>query len=197
MNGRLRASLLAVLMGVGLALAGCTQSPVAPESTPTGGEKKSGAPPLVTIQADGSMDYVTAPESTLPDPTPRATALVASALVDGGRGGTMRVGRFSLAIPAGAFVGTATVTMTMPDSTLMVCDLQIAPATLNRFKVPVQLTADLSAPGKLDASDCTNYWYDPLGLRWVSLDSKSRCSGTLITTDLMHFSTYGSGKAGW
>jgi hypothetical protein len=197
MNGRLKASVLAVLVGVGLALAGCTQSPVAPESTPTGDGNRSGAPPLVSIQADGTMDYVTVPESTLPDPTPRSTALVASTLVEGGRGGTLRVGRFSLAIPAGAFEGSAVVTMTMPDSTLMVCDLEITPLTQNHFKVPAELTADLSAPGKLDASDCTNYWYDPLSMRWVNLESKSRCSGTLITTNLEHFSTYGSGKAGW
>jgi hypothetical protein len=109
----------------------------------------------------------------------------------------MRCGRFSLKVPSGAFKGVGVITMTMPDSTLMVCDLAIAPVTLNGFRTPVELTADLSSTNMVDASGCTNYWYDPKRLLWVSLISKSRCSGSLITTALDHFSTYGSGKAGW
>jgi len=109
----------------------------------------------------------------------------------------MRAGRFSLKVPACAFKGVAQITMTMPDSTVMICDLAIAPLSLNRFAIPVELTADLSSANMTDASGCTNYWYDPSRRLWVSLVAKSRCSGTLITSSLQHFSTYGSGKAGW
>jgi len=206
MDHRWRAKALAILIGVGLALGGCSQSPLAPESTTSaggagGGGTKTSAPPLVSISADGSMDYVAAPVDTLSD-TLRVDVRLAktvgqSAAIDGARGGELRAGRFSLVVPAGAFQGLAVISMTMPDSTVMVCDLAITPSSLNKFSVPVQLTADLSSTNMKDASGCTNYWFDPTNVRWVSLSTKSRCSGSLVTSGLDHFSTYGSGKAGW
>jgi hypothetical protein len=156
---------------------------------------------LVSISADGTMDYVAAPVDTLSDTlrvdVPRVKTIVQTATIDGDRGGAMRAGRFSLVVPPGAFKGVAVISMTMPDSTVMVCDLGIAPLSLNKFSVPVQLTADLSSANMTDASGCTNYWFDPTNVRWVSLVAKSRCSGSLVTSSLDHFSTYGSGKAGW
>src|SRR5207253_1628162 len=135
----------------------------------------------VSIAEDGTTGYV-----EVPDGTPSVDSLgVASPLktvahtvaIDGDLGGEMRAGRFRLNVPAGAYKGVARITMTMPDSTVMVCDLAIAPVSANNFKVPVALTADLSSRSMTDASGCTNYWYDPSRLRWVSLVSKSRCSG--------------------
>jgi hypothetical protein len=203
MDHRWRTNALAILVGVGLALGGCSQSPLGPESPAAagGGGATASAPPLVSISADGTMDYVAAPVDTLSDTlsvvVPLARTVVETATIDGGRGGEMRAGRFSLKVPAGAYQGVAVITMTMPDSTVMVCDLAIAPLSLNKFSVPVQLTADLSSTNLTDASGCTNYWFDPSRRIWVSLVAKSRCSGTLITSSLGHFSTYGSGKAGW
>jgi hypothetical protein len=107
------------------------------------------------------------------------------------------VGRFSVKLPAGAFSGTATVTMSMPDSNLMICDLSISPSSANKFKYPAQLTADFSSSGITDVSTLTTYWYDPTRVTWVSLSMKSRISGSAVTTALEHFSKYGSGKAGW
>jgi len=196
------ASALAVLVGACLVLGGCTLFPTAPSSSTTtsGTSTKQDPPPLATIAPDGTMDFTPAPVETLPDDTThvmRAAGLKTSEYVDGAVGGRVRAGRFSLEIPPGAFQGQGLVTLSMPDSTLMVCDLSIQPMALNHFDVPVKLTADLSAPGMTDASDCTNYWYDPTRMDWVSLRTKSQCSGTLITTTLEHFSRYGSGKAGW
>jgi hypothetical protein len=204
MERRWKASGLAALVGVALALAGCGKSPLAPDSgSGSAGVFTPVTPPLVSIAEDGTVSYVTAPLSAdsdsalaplLPPPSRTVTATVK---VDGNQGGTIRAGRFSVMIPPGAFVGPATVTVTMPDSTVMICDLSISPAAANKFSKPVQLTADLSSPDMTDASGCTNYWFDPTRLTWVSLVSKSRCSGSLVTTSLSHFSKYGSGKAGW
>jgi len=201
MRGLLRTKAYAVLVGACLVLGGCTLFPTAPANTATDGSSTpTEPPPLVTIAPDGTMDFTPAPLETLPDDTVhvlRATGLKAGAYVDGDLGGRVSAGRYTLVVPPGAFKGTAFITLSMPDSTVMVCDLSIQPSTSNHFDVPVELNADLSAPGKTDASDCTTYWYDPVRMDWVSMSSKSRCSGTLITTDLEHFSRYGSGKAGW
>jgi len=197
-----RASALAVLVGACLVLGGCTLFPTAPSSSTTtsGTSTKKDPPPLATIAPDGTMDFTPAPVESLPDDSVHVTqpsGLRASLYVDGAVGGRIRAGRFSLEIPPGAFEGKGLVTLSMPDSTVMVSDVSIHPATLNHFREPVKLTADLSAPGMTDASDCTMYWYDPVRMSWVGLNSKSRCSGALITTTLEHFSRYGSGKAGW
>jgi len=199
---RWKSSTLSVLVGAVLAIAGCSTSPLAPNGT-TGAGGSSEPPPLASIAPDGTMDFIAAPVESMPGDTLRIVgatadmALTGSAKIDGEKGGRLRVGRYLIDVPAGAWSGPAMVTLTMPDSTVMFCDLAIQPLAANHFKVPVRLTADLSAPGMTDASDCTNYWYDTSRTTWVSLASKSRCSGTQITTELEHFSQYGSGKAGW
>jgi hypothetical protein len=195
---------LAALVGVGLLLSGCGQSPLGPtdSSQSAGGGGGAQAPPVVTIAPDGTVAYVDAPyDTTLATPgavEPPAPATVsASAWINGSVGGVVRAGRFGVKIPAGAFAGTAQVTVTMPDSTMMLCDLSISPASANLFKVPVKLVADLASTNLTDASTYTMYWYDPNRVLWKSLVAKSRTSGTLVVTDLDHFSRYASGKAGW
>jgi len=198
-NGTRRASALAILVGVGLVLAGCNRSPLGPDDS---APSASVAPPIVAFAPDGTVAYVWAPidtMSTLPAESLEAaspTAVRVSASMDGDRGGMLRAGRFSVKVPPGALTGIATVTLTMPDSTMMVCDLSIAPSSANTFKVPVQLTADLSSTD-VDASTLTMYWYDPNHLTWVNCSAKSRTLGTLVTMSLDHFSRYGAGKAGW
>ena len=201
MSGTRRAPALAVLALVGacLVLAGCETSPLGPGNT---AQSASMAPPVVALAPDGTVDYVWAPMDTAHaesvgtvSPLPRSES--GSTRIDGSRGGAVHAGRFSLKVPAGAFDGIATVTLSMPDSTVMVCDLSITPASANRFKVPVQLIADLSSTDITDISTLTMYWYDPSRVTWVNCSSKSRSMGTLVTMGLDHFSRYAAGKAGW
>ncbi len=117
--------------------------------------------------------------------------------LDGALGGVLHVGRFTVDVPVDAFSGTATVTVSIPDSLVVLCDLSISPLPANGFKVPVKLTANLSSADLTDASTCTMYWYDPNRLTWCNMLSKSRTSGTLVTTSLDHFSRYAAGKTGW
>ena len=204
MARRWRASGLWVLMGAVLLLSGCGQSPVGP-TDPSQGSGAGGtrqAPPLVTVAPDGTVTYVDAPYDTMKEtpggvlPLPPASVR-ASAWISGSVGGVVRAGRFAVRIPAGAFLGLAQVTVTMPDSSMMLCDLSISPASANQFKVPVQLVADLSATDMTDASTCTMYWYDPNRVLWKNLVAKTRTSGMLVVTELDHFSKYAAGKAGW
>jgi hypothetical protein len=201
MKGWRTAPALTLLVAIGLLLSGCSQSPLSPENPAQTG-LNSVTPPIVSFAADGTVDYVVAPVDTTDDPSvtlagPLPTSLKSTVNVDGSRGGLVRVGRFSVKLPAGAFSGTATVTMSMPDSNLMICDLSISPSSANKFKYPAQLTADFSSSGITDVSTLTTYWYDPTRVTWVSLSMKSRISGSAVTTALEHFSKYGSGKAGW
>src|SRR2546428_11237745 len=134
-----KASALPLLAAIGLALSGCSQSPLSPgnpaQSAGTG--LNSTRPPVVSFGTDGTVGYIQAPVGDEVDSSDPAAALQASLRstknVDGGRGGVVRVGRFSVAIPPGAFSGSATVTMSMPDSNVMICDLSITPSSANRF----------------------------------------------------------------
>ena len=83
----------------------------------------------------------TAPISQVSDvtPSPVATpaggqtaskALSGSNLIDGAVGGVVSAGRWKLQIPAGAFVGSGTVSISVPDSTVAKCDLNINPTSL-------------------------------------------------------------------
>jgi hypothetical protein len=194
-----KASALSLIAGISLALGGCSQSPLSPENTAQNPE--AAAPPIVRFEAD-SIDYVSAPVGSTVDgsvnlATGLTTTVSSTVKVDGSQGGMVRAGRFSVRLPAGAFSGTAIVTLSMPDSTVMICDLSISPSSANKFRYPALLTADLSSSRLTDASTFTTYWYNPTRLTWVSLYAKSSTSGSTITTALDHFSTYGSGKAGW
>jgi hypothetical protein len=193
-------SFIAILLG----LTGCGQSPLGP-AAPSSSSAASFSPltpPLVQIAPDGSVSYVDAPVGFASgEPVHLAgtlsTAITTTATIDGNQGGYLKAGRFSVRIPAGAFKGPATVTISMPDSTLMLCQLSITPDAANKFKTPATLTADLSSTGITDAQGFTMYWYDPTKLTWVNLFAKSTVSGATISTSLDHFSTYAAGKAGW
>ena len=198
-----KASGASLLAGICLVLSGCSQSLLSPGNPQSPGTDLIPAkPPIVSFAPDGTVDYVPAPvgdavNGDLNLAGAPSKSLSSTAMVEGSRGGVLRAGRFSVKLPPGAFSGSANVTLSMPDSTLMICELSISPSSANRFRYPAKLTADLSSSGITDASTYTTYWYDPARLTWVNLSAKSNVSGSTVTTALEHFSKYGSGKAGW
>jgi len=187
-----------------LALAGCTQYPLAPaDPLVVGGAagKNAESPPILKFSSDGTTDYIQVPADSVLNGlwaagTPTTRTAAGYAVMDGRRGGTVRAGRFTVQVPPGAFSGVAAVTVSMPDSTVMICDLRISPPAANRFTRPAVLTADLSGLSA-DAATFTMYWYDPARRAWVNLATKSKTAGTSVSASLDHFSTYGAGKAGW
>lgn len=175
-------------------LLGCGTSPTAPQNL--GGSLVQGgnsSPPMLKVNPDGSVSYV---QLTQVNASGTIAAQSSSAKIDGNRGGTVTCGRFTVIVPPGAFVGPATITVSVADPTVLICDLSIAPQAANKFKVPVQLVTDLSnlnvSPGNQ-----TIYWYNPTQNLWVDMDAAPDASAKTVTANLNHFSKYGAGKAGW
>lgn len=185
---------LALLLAA--AMAGCGTTPLGP-ATPATSAPQVGAlsPPIVHVNADGSGTLVQV--SSLPrlsgtDGSVKTT----SAKIDGNKGGSVCAGRFTVTVPPGAFIGPATITISVPSQSTFFCDLSIAPLAANNFKVPVTLTTDIKDLG-LDASTLTTYWYDPVQARWVAMPTSTDAKGEKLFTSLNHFSIYATGKAGW
>jgi hypothetical protein len=197
-----------VLLALALVVAGCgdsLQGP-APPGGDTGGTDPVGSEPLagpeiLTIAEDQTVRYQRLAAEPV-DETPRSVHV--SAVMDGAKGGTLRCGRFLLSVPAGAFEGEGTVSMSMPDSTVMVVDLEITPGELNDFKEPVKLCL-LTDGTDLEEEELQIYWWDPDREDWKALGcDKDLSDDTTITgtsegllTHLSHFSRYSGGKAGW
>ena len=125
----------------------------------------------------------------------------ASAVIDGFRGGRLVVGRYAINIPRGAFMGRATVTLTVPNSTSMRCELQISPASHNHFLRPVGLEANCSGWGT-DAMlpNVRTVVLDESKGVWSLVPNVSvNVANKTVYTPLWHFSQYGQvqGKAGW
>jgi hypothetical protein len=197
-----------VLLVLALVVAGCgdsLQGP-APPGGDTGGTDPVGSEPLagpeiLTIAEDQTVRYQRLAAEPV-DETPRSVHV--SAVIDGAKGGSLRCGRFLLSVAAGAFEGEGTVSMSMPDSTVMVVDLEISPGELNDFKEPVKLCLLTDGTG-LEEEDLQIYWWDPDREDWKALGcDKDLSDDTAITgtsegllTNLSHFSRYSGGKAGW
>src|SRR5206468_1864662 len=90
--------------------------------------------------------------------------LLATGIINGLVGGTVQVGPWKVLIPAGAFSGTGTVTISIPDPTVAQCDLNISPAALKSFKVPATLFCTFKSTTDAQASDI--YWWDPGAKVW-------------------------------
>jgi hypothetical protein len=203
-----------VLLLAVIGLAGCVGNPVAPVVATSSGDPApvaaSPEPLVLTVSADGVGGLADLPPDSLVDtqvtlleevPIDAVASVVPGALlarqdINGAVGGKIRCGRFLLEFAPGAFVGTATIQMTAPDSTLMLCDLSISPARLNHFGAPVVLTLDARNPD-VNVGTLTIYWFDPVTRLWV--DMRSRRDGTAgqLSLQLTHFSRYAGGKAGW
>jgi len=203
-------------------VAGCGNSPMGPP--PTGGNGGTGGgtgtapqlgPEIMVVNPDGTVTWTQPPvdwgkskSGTLPE-DPVAVRKTVSQKIDGLLGGKMQCGRFFLSVPPLAFLGSGTITMTTVDSTVMICDVEISPASLNGFREPIHLGMNTTGLA-VGCDTLTMYWYDPDKKHWLdikaskSLDEIAEDLGVQlpanvsgIVTDVRHFSRYGGGKAGW
>ena len=154
-----------------------------------------------------SKSSLEAPSATVKDPVfanagaPYDTAvapvgpLVGSITIDGAVGGKLAVGAYRIEVPRGAIKGSATITLTQSDPAILQCDLDISPASANQFAVPVTLVARLPNTATLLISQ--NVWLDPSALAWRLIPSVPDLVRTELRSDLWHFSTYGTCRAGW
>ena len=169
----------------GLALAGCSQSPTAPVAAGIKNPEfvRSTKAPTPGLSSMGDVVSLTESQS-----------------IDGAVGGLVSVGRFTLLIPAGAFQGVAQVSISVPDSGVVQCDLSIDPPSANHFAVPVTLRSHCSGTSAVVPNRLLQLWFDEQRGLWVPVPGATSDMATFdVVAPLMHFSAYGivGGKAGW
>ena len=133
------------------------------------------------------------PPSVSLAPSAPASSLSGSKVIDGLRGGSLTVGDWKVDVPKGAYAGKGTITINVPNTAVKECDLAISPASLNAFKVPVNLWCKF--PNNSDAQTSSMFWWDPATQVWQLIPSTSVLASRYSA--LTHFSTYRGGRAGW
>ena len=120
--------------------------------------------------------------------------LTGSQTIDGGQGGHVGVGSYRVDVPPGAFVGKATITIVQPDPAMLRCELSISPESANKFLVPVILTVKLPSSAALVDQ---NFWFDNSASLWCLIGTSADAARLELHSQLWHFSTYATGRAGW
>jgi hypothetical protein len=184
-------TLIALSIAVALAV-GCGTAPNAPQPAATASLNSAGraAEPAGLLDGAGSLLGGV------------ATLVKRTIYLVGSVGGSLANGRWRVAIPANAVDGNATVTLTVASATSPVCQLDIAPATLNHFDTPVTLTIDCGSVATSDLKNWQMYWYNPAKAGWEPVaGSKVDLTAKTVSAPLSHFSQYAAGpaggKAGW
>ena len=98
-------------------------------------------------------------------------------------GGTLSAGVYTLHIPAGAL--TSTVEITMNQENCGQWPVRLGPEGL-QFMIPATLEFDASTEPY--ANEMTVAWWNPSTSSWV--DQQTRHSGTVVSTDISHFSRW-------
>jgi hypothetical protein len=198
-----------------LALTGCNGAfilPLAPQSQTPADPAPEAGPEILVVEPSNATQYRMAQYDSVPlaaDPVEGVLdrSLEATAMIDGHEGGRLHCGLFVLVITKDEWFGKGEVTMTMPDSTVMLVDLDINPISLNKFKVPVTLCL-VTEGTTVRLQDLSMYWWDPEVGKWTYqvtdknlLDNLDLLYGESYTQgmaiELGHFSRYSGGKAGW
>jgi len=186
-----------VLLMVFSLLAGCRSG--GPEAPEVNG--------LATDNARGPVQMLPAE----PPPVPAIAAPIpigsgtqsdyGDARIQGFEGGELHVGHFRLTVPPGAWVGEGRVSMLVPDRSKLSCQLEVQPASLNQFLVPVTLEARFDDCNVARPDSVLVIWFDPVANRWkqVSTPAGVNLTQRSVVTALWHFSRYAvvDGKAGW
>jgi hypothetical protein len=115
---------------------------------------------------------------------------------------TLANGRWQVAVPTLAIQGTASIAIGVASTSSGECDLEILPASKNKFEVPVTLTVDCSSVGTRQLANYVLWWFDPATRRWVVVEgSQVDLVHKTVSAPLSHFSRYSvgpaDGKAGW
>lgn len=174
--------ILATLVAA-LAIWGCSTAPTAPSV----GADQKGVASSSLLPADlGDLDGTTT--SLL-----SSTSLLVSRTINGALGGVIPAGDWKVVVPAGAFSGTAVITVKVPDASVRKVDLSISPPSLNSFQIPVALWCRFDSVVEAQSNDI--YWWDPAAKTWRVVASTALLQSRVAL--LPHFSTYSGGRAGW
>ena len=137
---------------------------------------------------------------SIPSP-PSIQSATSTKKIYGTLGGLVSAGNFTVVIPPLAISGTATVKVTQPDVTKPYVDLEISPASANKFRVPVTLIANAKPMSNGLLAVAYIAWFDPSTGKWVPMvSSEVNLLNRTVICPLSHFSKYSvesGGKAGW
>jgi hypothetical protein len=183
---------------LGVLVFGCSRLPTAPELEP--GAARSGV-----ATSSGTMVIVDPTDpggGPIGPPPTEVDTLVRAEDIDGRDGGEVSVGYVAVDVPEGAYAGTATVKIIIPDEDSLQCHLEIYPAMYNHFVEPVTVTFDVShvnraAMGVGPTETLGVYWLDESRNRWVQIPATLDEPRGKISAELSHFSQYKVAKASW
>lgn len=181
---------LVAMFGLSTALlVGCAVLPTQPE------QAQSGAVTGADIARTG------AESGGLVGPVVGTLTKAISKTIDGTVGGDVGTGRFKVEVPSGAFTGDGEITVTVPDSNVLLVHLHID-GVPNEFHEPVRLVVswgDALGEFNPDPSQLQMVWFDEGRGKWVVIPSEVDLRNKTIWSNLEHFSEYGviEGKAGW
>jgi hypothetical protein len=126
-------------------LTGCSRSPVAPTTDPSG---QPGASAAVLGLPDDS------PPASGGTPNWRSVALLPT------EEGNLVVGRFTLWIRKNTLTQPATITLRVTDPEALTVTMEVSPAAANNFQSPAILTANMSDVQNYDYSTGTMLYWD-------------------------------------
>lgn len=184
---------LVVALAVAAAVHGCGRLPTAPEAVPPAAPQAAApapepAPTLIGVISVAPLGPIA------PDTLETAVPL------DGAFGGEVKLGRFTVAVPAGAFDGLGVVSIAVPDPTRLHCRLEITPESRNGFDVPVRLRIRLD--GVAHPERMGILWWNPAMREWERVESRVDLATLTVEAELEHFSEYSvqevdRAKGGW
>uniref|UniRef100_A0A832MLV6 ZU5 domain-containing protein n=1 Tax=Eiseniibacteriota bacterium TaxID=2212470 RepID=A0A832MLV6_UNCEI len=184
---------LAVALAVAAAALGCGRLPTAPDVVPPAAPQAAApvAEPAPTLAGVVTV----APSGPIAPDT-----LEAAAPLDGALGGEVKLGRFTVAVPAGAFDGLGVVSIAVPDPARLHCRLEITPESSNAFIVPVRLRIRLD--GVAHPERMGILWWNPTMREWERIESRVDRETLTVEAELEHFSEYSvqevdRAKGGW
>ena len=123
--------------------------------------------------------------------------------LNGGRGGSVSAGRFTVIVPDGAVEGKATIKITVTNHGAKVCELHITPAAANKFNVPIMLRANVKDAKLETQAGLGILYFNPRSNSWRPVaGSKVNLATGKVEAPLDHFSVYGvgsivEGRSGW
>ncbi len=125
--------LAAAVILAGAALAGCQGDPLT---------RLADVPDPSTQLGAGGIIWIN-PQHGSAEPMGWGGSGTRTFALSASRGGTFKFDRYTVSFPPGAVGADASVTITVPSSVIVECELSISPPSQNRFLQPVTLTMDL------------------------------------------------------
>ena len=146
-----------------------------------------------TAPADGPANLLGSNSSSVLLTCPTSTTQSASGLIEAAVGGTVSVGGHSVTIPAGALLGDATVSLTVPASKYVEIDLKVNGGEHFVFQAPVVVTIsyDRCSRSNLLRAPLTAWYID--GQSKALLENMGGIDDKLlrrVTFTTPHFSAY-------